>query len=395
MKKPNQIFDNRLFIPLDLTPTDKINDAFREDKSNLEHLTNQLLIYDKIIIPTKDFGILPVLISWMGLKNFEEAIECNTFSFVRPSYMLGYAGNGNGLQMMTIHEGNASKLVWHQETTFGEFEKAPELQLKNCCPSLNAIERNNLIQRVLSLSKEFKFDNTYTFKQLSDESYKEIMYDGDLSRFVLSKENNPFQQVKLTHLKGVDANQLRILNRFTINDGIDLVLRVAQTNMEIALAYQYEQSDLNISHGGEKFLKNKFKRLGMTVSKADALISLLELNKLPDIGAAVTTNNLHFDEYWKLRNSKEAVKFREWLKIADPQSKRDLEKLYVEALGKQSWIERTPSKLIRFVISSVVGALNPVAGLGLGIVDSFFVDKWLKGYSPKLFIDELHRLPFK
>jgi hypothetical protein len=39
-----------------------------------------------------------------------------------------------------------------------------------------------------------------------------------------------------------------------------------------------------------------------------------------------------------------------------------------------------------------VGALLPGAGIALDAVDTFFVDKWLLGYSPRLFLDDLGEL---
>ena len=56
------ILDSFLYIRLDLNHTDKANGEFRKDASKKGHLANQLLLYDQIVIPTKDFGIVPILI---------------------------------------------------------------------------------------------------------------------------------------------------------------------------------------------------------------------------------------------------------------------------------------------------------------------------------------------
>jgi hypothetical protein len=61
--KSDSIIDSRLFIRLDLDISLKINLLFQINLSNVSHLANQLLLYEKIVIPTKDFGIVPILIN--------------------------------------------------------------------------------------------------------------------------------------------------------------------------------------------------------------------------------------------------------------------------------------------------------------------------------------------
>ena len=80
------------------------------------------------------------------------------------------------------------------------------------------------------------------------------------------------------------------------------------------------------------------------------------------------------------------------MQTANTDDARDLERLYVESLGKDSTLNSLPVKLIRFAITTSASIINPVIGLGLEVVDSFFVDKWLQGYSPVLFLDQLNDL---
>lgn len=391
MSHPKTILDNHLYIPIDLTPADRINESYQADLKNLSHLVNQLLVYDEIIIPTKDFGIVPILIKWMGKKGFEEALEKKTLSFIRQPFMLCYVGNGNGLQMMSMDEGVGGKFKWHQEATFGDHDKAIELQLIHRCKSFAPRERDRILGLVMNLSNEFKFDENIEFKKLIEETYEDIKFDSELTSFIAANEGGREYRANLKRLKGVNSVQARILGRDGIKDGIDLLLRIAQTNLEIIHSHT-NNCDLNISDGGMKFIGNKFRRLGVKPQKSKSLLGLLELNNLPDVGEVVSQGRLTFDEFWEMRNKKNAVKFRDWLANAEIDQARDLEKLYVESLGNQHWIDSVPVKIVRFILSNVLGAIEPITGFAAGTLDSFFVDKWIKGYKPKLFIDELSKL---
>ena len=64
-------------------------------------------------------------------------------------------------------------------------------------------------------------------------------------------------------------------------------------------------------------------------------------------------------------------------------------------LSKENFDTTLPTRVIRFAITTTSGILNPVLGATTSILDSFFVDKWLKGFSPKLFLDELQELKIK
>ena len=73
---------------------------------------------------------------------------------------------------------------------------------------------------------------------------------------------------------------------------------------------------------------------------------------------------------------------RKWLREANPQSARDIEKAYVQVLGKSTLADSLPLRTLRFAITTIAG-LNPIIGLVAGAIDNFFFDKWLSGYITK------------
>jgi hypothetical protein len=64
----------------------------------------------------------------------------------------------------------------------------------------------------------------------------------------------------------------------------------------------------------------------------------------------------------------------------------------VSTLESIPFIDSLPIKTIRFLITTCAGLIEPLTGLTTGVIDSFFVQKWLAGYSPRLFIDDLRKL---
>jgi hypothetical protein len=389
----NSIVDNRLFVHLDLDHSLRANSFFQTNVANRAHLASQLLLYDAIIIPTIDFGIIPILINWFGLKDFEAALDTSVLNFIRRKGILGYGGNGIGLGNITILPGENMVFEWWQEAMFGEnSEKAVELQLKKMCPFLLEKQRQKLTDLIISRTTILTINNDFFIKNIVNESYTDVMENKRFLKFVLSKGKRKNDHLNLTRLNGVKPNQLRVLGQEGIlKDAVDLVLRVAEINMELVMASAVGNADIFVSEGSEDVLAKKLSRYKLEKSILDNFISLLELNSIPDIRHAVISNVIDLTKIWTLREKKISSKFRKWLREANPQDARDLEKTYVQVLGKSTLADSLPIRSLRFAITSIAG-LNPIIGLVAGAVDNFFVDKWLSGYSPKLFLDELSKL---
>lgn len=385
------ILDSHLYIRPDLTP--KANRKFQADTSNKAHLASQLLLYDRIVIPSKDFGIIPILIDWMGLDRFREALDESALGFARPMSILGYAGNGNGISAFVIGESEKLHFDWWQDALFGSMDKAAELQLERQCPFIGAKDRSKLLQLILLCSKSIDWNNDVFMKSIVHESYADIMGHPVLSSFVIRHEPSGTTSVKLPWLTGVSPNQLRVSSLRHIRDGVDLVLRIAEINLEVMMAHIYGECDIGTSDGAQRILERKLYRYGIHPTAESKFMSLIELTGTPDIRPAISSGSMEFAEIMKLRQKKASREFRKWLRNARADDARDLERLYVSSLGNSAAYSSLPSRILRFIITTAVGIINPIAGPVASVVDSFFVEKWLDGYSPKLFLDELGKLP--
>lgn len=92
---------------------------------------------------------------------------------------------------------------------------------------------------------------------------------------------------------------------------------------------------------------------------------------------------------------RKAAKFKEWLRSEAPQS--DLVKAYFREVITPTWIDRLPSKAARWFLFTAMGlgldaigagGIGTVTGVGLGAVDTFLLDKVLRGWKPNQFVDE-------
>ena len=90
-----------------------------------------------------------------------------------------------------------------------------------------------------------------------------------------------------------------------------------------------------------------------------------------------------------------AAKFKEWLRSEAPQ--RDVVKAYFREAITPTWIDKLPSKVVRwFVFTGAglsldaigAGGLGTATGVGLSVVDSFLLDRIIRGWKPSQFVDD-------
>jgi len=90
-----------------------------------------------------------------------------------------------------------------------------------------------------------------------------------------------------------------------------------------------------------------------------------------------------------------AAKFKEWLRSEAPQ--RDVVKAYFCEAITPTWIDKLPSKVVRwFVFTGAglgldalgAGGLGAAAAVGIGAVDTFLLDRIIRGWKPTQFVDD-------
>lgn len=401
--KTEAILDHNLAIRLDLDPSWKANIAFQSNPANWSHLANQLLIYERVVVPTHDCGIVPILIGWFGLDGFREVLDSDALFFLKKRGLLGYVGNGNAVSTFIVEQGTGKPLAWWAEATYtSSAAKAVDLQLFHACPFVSVRERADLVEKVAARIQVPRYTNEVFISSVANETYRDIMGSPDLTSFVIESEHQDCKpgdcahpQIDLIRLRGVTPRQMRLLNLHEIRDSVDLVLRVAEINLEVLLASTYGGCDIATSQGAERLLASKLLRSGFSHVALESFGRLLELNRIPDVGASVAAGEIGLKDLWRLRQKRSAREFREWFRSQNCEDPREIERQFVRGINEAGIRGSFPTRVVRFALTTLAGMVSPVTGALAAAVDSFFVDRWLDGFRPRLFLDALSRLPYK
>lgn len=119
----------------------------------------------------------------------------------------------------------------------------------------------------------------------------------------------------------------------------------------------------------------------------------ITLSRCHAIREAVNTGAVPFSSVVKLLDS--ADKFRHWLQQQPPDV--DIVRAYYQETVKESWVEKLPAKSMRWSIFTGMGlgldalgagGIGTAAGVALSAVDSFLLDKLVKGWKPHQFVEK-------
>lgn len=391
-----RLFDSQLHLHFDLTtkPAFKANQIF----GNMQlkgRFAEKLILYDMLIVPTTDFAIVSALIDWMGPPTFMEALETKAIEFFKYSGFLGYSGNGVGLAHFEIRRGrNVTKpLDWQAKAAIsGDSEFALRSYLAHQAKRLSAKDAGRVVNKVLDCTSEGKFDEFA--RKVGHETYMDILRSDLLQSYFAIRNAN------LKRLAEVAPAEIRVFTPHLGReaDDVDLMLRLASINFELYCAELSGADDLYIDPAIEILLLAKSDQIH-SKGKWESFVKLLEINKVPDIASAVANNQLQLSDIWDIRNSSNSVKFRRWFHENISENPDKVAEEYIATVQQTSPIDKKWVKTIRFVLPLFAGlgadfaigtqGISTALGATFSLVDSFWLNKLLRGYSPKFFIDDL------
>lgn len=137
------------------------------------------------------------------------------------------------------------------------------------------------------------------------------------------------------------------------------------------------------------------KRRELNLRELD-LFNEVALQDVPTIREAVNSGSRSISDFLNLLDH--AEKFRDWLQNTNPDA--GLARSYYLAATEKTWAEKLPTKSVRFVMASGLGALadlvmptgiGTIAGLSVGAIDGLYLDRLIKGWRPNQFIEGPYR----
>ena len=385
----NTVLDGRLYVRLSPGHEHTYHALLLGNRQARGHLAAQLLLYDTVAIPTIDCGIVPTLISWLGLSCFERALATRSVRFIRRPGLMAYIGNGLGISKLVVGSDSSTDVPWWGKAVHSDTETAIDLQLWHRCSFIPRGRRSPLLSALAAATVTLPDDNPTFMRHVVHESYSDIRSDGEW--WTMAQQSARVSEPDLAELPGVGPDQARIFEPHVNDDPIDLILRVAETNEELEMALLAGGVDLLTSDLASRLLRSKLRRAGLTGAILGSFISLLELNRVPDIRPSVASGQTSFEEILKWRGKRRARQFRSWLANAGGHDARELERRFVASIPSKSLVSALPVRVLRFALTTAVAGLSLPIGLAAGAVDSLFVDRWLAGYNPKLFLDDLKK----
>jgi hypothetical protein len=353
-------------------------------------LANYLLLYDQLVIPTGNLQILPVLRLMLGEAAFDQLIRTKGIVLARFDQWFGYAGNGAGLVFFQIEDGpDRPPNVPNLGTAFFKpLDQAIADTLSVTNPP-STIERRSEIANLL-LDNVVQLPTQAIADGLKEEAYKDVWGSPYLREFLSLRNSGR----SLDALLGIGPNQVTVFSPHVPpehNDSLEIraVLRVAFENFLLSLGGHAEATEITGDDATLNILRAKGQRLGYTPEGSHAFAQIQRISGVPDLGAAFASKQLSPAQLLDLRYSKHAQALRDWFALGAPSStEEETIRRYVETIGKPSWVETLPAKILRFATTTGVGAVEPISGAIASAADTFLLNKWFPAKSPRLFLKQ-------
>ena len=128
---------------------------------------------------------------------------------------------------------------------------------------------------------------------------------------------------------------------------------------------------------------NLLKRINLDKNELN-IFKEITIAESPSIKEVINCGERSFDEFLSLLDK--SSKFREWIHGVNPDVK--IATAYLNEISAQSWVNKGPTKTLRYILSTTIGALEPISGAVFSAADTFILEKFLGGWHPSHFINQ-------
>lgn len=324
-----------------------------EKKRIVSEIFNALLFHDRIIIKTID---IRSIINAFGLKDTLELLKMNRFEF--------FDDQGNSPAIEIGEKFNLTYLSFAHES--GKIKNTLEY-IESKFKKLNQDERTIFNLILLNAEKKNLLVNT---EILNKKIEKEINFD-------FNNLNN-----KSSNFNTSDINNIK-------KEDIYKVLRICKLNKSLIYSSELNVDNISIDWAVKDILSNKispiFSEKINTDLYDDFFKEIFSKKNIPDLSTLYLRKIITINDYINLISTLGGKRFRHWISQKD-YDYRELEK---DILNSNPKISNKFIDLIRWGIPNTIGLFLPSVGITTSFVDSFVIDKLIKGWHPNLFLDDI------
>jgi len=180
------------------------------------------------------------------------------------------------------------------------------------------------------------------------------------------------------------------------------LLKLGHIVIESAIVSKYNLKSYE-NYERYEICRQNLSNIGKAFNISENTANLFKLQNLPDLKTLFIDEKIDFDSVFKIRNLSTAKFFRNWINsVGENSNSYEVSKEYLnEIKGNSKFFESNGGKFIKniglFGVNSILGALlsNAVAGsfagLGLSLLETFWLDNILKGKNPSMFINDINK----
>ena len=368
------------------TIASRLSARFQVDGSHLQRylersslikkaILEDLVLHDRILIPTPDFLTADGLILILGERGMIELLESERVQFLRTRSTLGFVrGKEKDGGLAVFGDPDRKK---PQDANLDESIGAGLSVIEG------KLKEKNILEDLL-LQSSIDIETSEILEAVRRESIS------DFKKSAMWKTRFAFPNPDLVALPGIKKMQVKVIgmNPDPLSNVIDTLLELASYNSDLYLAEKFGCTDASPFFPIGDLLRIKTLR---SSGRSDALWNLFEINNIPDFSNVDLIEENRFSELHKVTLSSKAISFRKWFHSHETWSERDIFKEYIAVIQEIPWTQKLPTRILRFITTTGLGFI-PGVGQVASFVDSFMFDRAFKKESPKFFIDDLRQL---
>lgn len=349
-------------------------------------LMEQILLYDRVHLVTKNFLVIPLLVEWAGIENLVRLLRNDRIGFTRPTGFVGYDGKYKSIEYYIFTpklEGDFNK-DWLKLVDTADIKSSVWTILKKTLGDQRESALAELESLIVANAKEVRYPKIA--ERIHNETEADFL-DNEIRKRLLIKAKDiksacdiGYNQIKIGFDEGFfDPENSR---------EIEKAFAIGLTNFDFMIAKAIGDVDMHTDNISQLILEAKLRRCLKPKLMHNGFQSLLHHRKIPDFRTLVERNLFNFNNIFELIGSTEHIRFVHWLHNLRLDSAEDILCDYMDRLENVYSRDNLTTRTIRFLVTTGLGAIIPLAGIVAG-AGSFILEELSKGWHPKLFLDKI------